>query len=116
MPKEKFQNYPKIRDESLGFLNYLGLWSQCGSDWSLTIKEAIQDKEEIQEAINQPIEEKKSKPTRKVVGLSVLTTLALLGAAIWIQAPKIYQSVREVGINSVEQLNDQVKQEIGGNY
>lgn len=81
-----------------------------GIDRSLTIEE------EIQEAINQLIEEKKSKPTRKVVWFSVLTILALLGAAIWIQAPKIYQAVREVGINSVEQLNDQVKQEIGGNY
>ncbi len=110
MSEDKFHNNPKIRDEYSCFLNYLSLWSQCGIDRNLPIEE------EIQEAINQPIEEKKSKPTRKVVGLSVLTTLALLGAAIWIQAPKIYQAVREVGINSVEQLNDQVKQEIGGNY
>jgi cytochrome b subunit of formate dehydrogenase len=81
-----------------------------GINWSLTIEE------EIQEAINQLIEEKKSKSTKKVVWFSVLAILALLGAAIWIQAPKIYQAVREVGINSVEHLNDQVKQEIGGNY
>ncbi len=81
-----------------------------GIDWSLTIEE------EIQEAINKLIEEKKSKSTKKVVWFSVLAILALLGAAIWIQAPKIYQAVREVGINSVEHLNDQVKQEIGGNY
>lgn len=110
MSQGKFHNNSKIRDKSLSLLNYLGLWSQCGIDWSSTIKE------EIQETINQPIEEKKSKPTRKVVWFSVLTTLALLGAGIWIQAPKIYQTVQEVGRNSVEQLNAQVKQKIGGNY
>ena len=110
MSEEKFYNNPKIRYKSLSDLNFLGLWSQSGIDWSLTIKE------EIKETINQPIEEKKSKPTRKAVWFSILTTLALLGAGIWIQGPKIYQTVREVGINSVKQLHNQVKQEIGGNY
>lgn len=110
MSEEKIHNNSKIRDKYLCLLSYLGSGSQCGIDWSLTIEE------EIQEAINQPIEEKKSKSTRKVVGFSVLTTLALLGTSIWIQAPKIYQTVREAGRNSVEQLNNQVKQEIGGNY
>ena len=110
MSQDKFHNNSKIRDKSLSLFNYLGLWSQCGMDWSLTIKEELQD------AIDQPIEEKKLKPTKKVVRFSALTTLALLGTAIWIQAPKIYQTVQEVGRNSVEQLNAQVKQKIGGNY
>ncbi len=110
MSEEKFHNNSKIRDESHCLLNCLGLWSQCGIDWSSVTKE------EIQEGINQPIEEKKSKTTRKVVWFGGLTTLTLLGVATWIQAPKIYQTVQEVAINSVEQLNDQVKQEIGGNY
>lgn len=99
MSQDEFHDNSKIRDKSLILLNYLGLWSQCGLDWSLTIKE------EVQETLNQPIEEKKSKHTRKVVRLSVLTTLALLGTAICIQAPKIYQTVQEVGRNSIEQLN-----------
>ncbi|HEY9608592.1 hypothetical protein [Allocoleopsis sp.] len=110
MSQNKFHNNSSIRDKSLNFLNYLGLWSQCGIDWSLTIKEEIQD------AVDQPIEEKKPKLTKKVVRFSALTTLVLLGAGIWIQAPKIYQAAQEVGRNSVEQLNAQIKQKIGGNY
>ncbi|HEY9604694.1 MAG TPA: hypothetical protein V6C85_24020 [Allocoleopsis sp.] len=110
MSQDKFHNNSKIRDKSLILLNYLGLWSQCGIDWSLTIKDEIED------AIDQPIEEKKLESTKKVVRFSALTILALLGTAIWIQAPKIYQTVQEVGRNSVEQLNVQVKQKIGGNY
>ena len=109
MSQDKFHNNYKIRDQSLSLLNYLGLWSQCGIDWSLTIKEEIED------AIEQPIEEKKPKLTKKVVRFSALTTLALLGTAIWIQAPKIYQTVQEIGRNSVEQLNAQLKQNLGGN-
>lgn len=109
MSQEKFYNKSKLRDSSLNLLNYLGLWSQCGLDWSLTIKE------EIQESINQSIEKKKSQPTRKVVWFSVLTTLVLLGAGIWVQSQKNYQTVQEVSKNSVEQLNNQVKQKIGGN-
>ncbi len=112
MSQNKFHNNSKIRDKSLIILNYLGLWSQCGIDWSLTIKDEIED------AIDQPIpiEEKKLEPTKKVVRFSALTILALLGTAIWIQAPKIYQTVQEVGRNSVEQLNAQAKHKIGGNY
>lgn len=110
MSQDKFHNNYKIRDKSLSYLNYLGLWSQCGIDWSLTIKEEIQD------AVDQPIEEKKPKPTKKIVRFSALTILALLGTAIWMHAPKIYQTVQEVGRNSVEQLNAHIKQKIGGNY
>ncbi|HEY9613614.1 hypothetical protein [Allocoleopsis sp.] len=110
MSQDKFNNNSKIRDKSLSLLNYLGLWSQCGLDWSLTIKEEIED------AVAQPIEENKLKHTKKVVRFSALTILALLGTAIWILAPKIYQTVQEVGRNSVEQLNAQAKQKIGGNY
>jgi hypothetical protein len=51
MSEKKFHNNPEKRDESLYDLNLLGLWSQCGSDWSSTIKE------EIQEGINQPLEQ-----------------------------------------------------------
>ncbi len=98
MSKENFNNNSKTRDESLCDLNLLGLWSQCGRNWSSTIKQ------EIQAATNQPTEEEEPKPTNKVVLFGVLATLALLGAATWIQASKINQAVQEVGTSSAEQL------------
>jgi hypothetical protein len=98
MSKENFNNIPKTRYESLCDLNLLSLLSQCGSDWSSTIKE------EIQASTNQPIEKEEPSLTNKVVLFCFLTALALLGVAAWIQAQKIYQSVQEVGRSSVEQL------------
>lgn len=97
MPEDKIRKHSKIRVQSLSFLSSLGLWSGCGSNWSSTIKN------EIQEDINQTIEEKRSNPTSKVVYLGILTTLALLSAAMWNQAPRIYQTLQGIGVNSVEQ-------------
>jgi hypothetical protein len=99
MSQENFNNNPKTRYESLCDLNFLGLWSQCGGDWSSTIKE------EIQAATNQSIEQEKPNLTNKVVLFGVLATLALLGAAVWIQAPKSERVVQDEGRNSVEQLS-----------
>ncbi len=98
MSSQKFTNTPRTRHESLYDLHFLSFWSQSGSDWSSTIKE------ELQAATNQPIEEEESNFTSKVVLVGVLAILALLVAAMWSQAPEIYQAVQEVGKNSVEQV------------
>ncbi len=98
MSEDKYHHTSKIRDESLHDLNLLGLWSQCGSDWSSTIKE------EIQADTNEPIVQEEPNPISKVVMFGVLTVLALLIAATWMQAPKIYQALKEAGKNSIEQL------------
>lgn len=39
---DKNTNKPTTKYESLEDLNLISLWSQTGSDWSLTIKEEIQ--------------------------------------------------------------------------
>jgi hypothetical protein len=98
MSEDKYHNTHKTRYESLSDLNLLVLWSESGSDWSLTIKE------EIQATTNQPIEEGEPNATDKVVLFGVLTALALLSAATWMQAPKIYHAMQQAGKNSVEQL------------
>ena len=97
MSRENFNNTPKTRYESLCDLNFLGLGSQCGSNSSSMITE------EIQEAINHPIEDKKFSSASQVVLFCVLTALVLLGAA-WIHAPRNYQMMRDVGRNSVNQV------------
>lgn len=89
MPKENLNKNPKTGYESLGDLNLLGLWSQCGSDWSSTLKE------EVQSAINQPIKEEKPNFINKVILFEVLVTLALLVAAVRIQAPTSDLEVQE---------------------
>lgn len=94
---DKNTNKPTTKYESLDDLNLIILWFQSGGDWSSTIKK------EIQAATNKPIVEKESN-TSKVVLLSVLVTLALLVAVMCSQASKIYQSVQEVGTNSVKEL------------
>ncbi len=96
MSQENFNNYSKPNYESLSDLNFLGLWFQCGADWSLMIQQ------EVQSTLNQANDKKQSKPNRVLV-LGVLATLGLLGAAVWIPAPKIYQVGQEPGKNPVEQ-------------
>jgi hypothetical protein len=98
MSEDKYHNTSKTQDESLHDLNLLGLWSQCGSDWSSTIKE------EIQATTNEPILQEEHNPKNKVILFGVLTALALLIAATWMQAPKIYQAIKEAGQTSIEQL------------
>ena len=98
MSEENFNKNPNTGYESLCDLNLLGIWFQCGSDWSSAIKE------EIQAAIDQPIEEEKPNPTNNIILFGVLVTLALLSTAVWIQAPKIDRVVQEAGRSSVEQL------------
>jgi hypothetical protein len=98
MSEDEHHHTSKTRDESLRDLNLLGLWSQYRSDWSSTIKE------ESQAATNEPIVEEKPNPTNKVVLFGVLTVLALLIVAAWMQAPKIYQALKEAGKTSIEQL------------
>lgn len=95
---DKNTNKPTTKYESLEDLNLISLWWQSGSDWSSTIKE------EIQSDINQPITEKKSNSKSKVVLFGVLATLALLVAAMCIQASEIYQSMQEISTNAVKQL------------
>ncbi|MBW4549411.1 MAG: hypothetical protein KME25_34155 [Symplocastrum torsivum CPER-KK1] len=79
-------------------LNLLGLWSQCDSSWSSTVKE------EIQAATNEPIIQEEPNSTNKVVLFGVLTVLALLFIATLMQAPKIHQAMKEAGETSIEQL------------
>lgn len=95
---DKNTNKPTTKYESLDDLNLMILWFQSGGDWSSTIKNKIQP------ATNKPIGEEASNFTTKVVLLSVLVTLALLVTAMCSQASKIYQSVQEVGTNSVKEL------------
>lgn len=98
MSEDKYHHTSKTRDKSLRDLNLLGLWSQGGSDGNSTIKE------ESQSATNEPVLEEEPNPTKKIVLFGVLTVLALLIAVTWVQAPKIYQAVKEAGKNSIEQL------------
>ena len=95
---DKNTNKPTTKYESLEDLNLISLWWQSGSDWSSIIKE------EIQADINQPIAQEESNSTSKVVLFGVLATLALLVAAMCTQASEIYQSVQEVGTNTVKHL------------
>lgn len=96
MSKENLNKNPKTGYESLCDLNLLGLWSQCGSNWSSTLKE------EIHAAINEPIKEEKPNLTNKLILFGVLVTLALLVAAVRIQAPTSDREVQEVGRSSVK--------------
>ena len=98
MSKENLNDNPKTEDEYLFDFNFLGLWSQCGADWSSSIKD------EIQSTINQPNETKESQPTNQVVLLGVLAILALLSAAIWIPVSPIYQAGKESDVPSIELL------------
>ena len=93
MSKENLNQNSKTGYESLYDLNLLGLWSQCGSDWSSMIKE------ETQAGINQPIKEEKLNLTNKVILFGVLLTLVFLVAAVLIQASTSNQEVQEVGIS-----------------
>jgi hypothetical protein len=85
-------------DKSLQDLNLLILWPHGSSDRSSTLKE------EIQTATNEPIVQEEPSLTNKVVLFGVLMVFALLSAATWMQAPKIYQSMEEASKNSIEQL------------
>jgi hypothetical protein len=96
--EDKHHNTSKTSDESLGDLKLLGLWSECGSNWSSTIKE------EIQAATNEPIVQEEPNSTQKVVLFGVLTVFALLFTATLMQAPKIHQAMKEAGKTSIEQL------------
>ena len=87
-----------INHQSLEDLNLISLWSLSGSDWSSTIKEAIQAD------TNQPIAKEESNYTSKVVLFGVLVTLAILVATVCSEASEIYQSVQEVNINSFKEL------------
>ncbi|WP_250123489.1 hypothetical protein [Chroococcidiopsis sp. CCMEE 29] len=95
---DKNTNKPTTKYESLDDLNLISLWLQSGSDWSSIIQE------EIQADVKQPIAEKESNSTSKVVLFGVLATLALLVAAMCSQASEIYRSVQEVGTNSFKEL------------
>ena len=89
---------PTTKYKSLEDLNLISLWWQSGSDWSSTIKEAIQAD------TNQPIAKEESNYTSKVVLFGVLVTLAILVATVCSEASEIYQSVQEVNINSFKEL------------
>lgn len=94
MSTQNLNNTPTIEYESLCDLKFLGFWLQCDSNWSSMIKE------EIQEAINLPSENKKFSCASQVVLFCILTTLVLLGAA-WIHTPKTYQTTPEFSKISV---------------
>ncbi|MBD1895859.1 DUF4278 domain-containing protein [Coleofasciculus sp. FACHB-129] len=98
MSEDKYHNASKTRDEFLYDLNLLGLWSECGSNWSSTVKG------KIQAATNEPIVQEEPNLTNKIVLFGALTVLALLIAATWMQAPKIHQVMQEAGKTSIEQL------------
>jgi hypothetical protein len=89
---------PRTQYESLHDLNLISLWWQSGSNWSLTIQE------DIQADIEQPIAQEESNPTSKLVLFGVVAALAILITTAFSQAPKIYQSVQEVGINSFKEV------------
>ena len=91
-------NKPTIKYESLEDLNLISLWSQSGSDWSLTIKQ------EMQANINQPIADEESQSTSKVILFGALATLVLLVAAACSQTSEIYRSEQELGPNSFKEL------------
>lgn len=93
MSKEKFDGNPKTHYTSLYDLNLLGLWSQCESDLSSTIKE------EIEADTNQYLEQEKPHPTNKIVLFGVFATLALLGATAWNQASEVAQAMQEQEIS-----------------
>ena len=93
---------PTTKYKSLEDLNLISLWWQSGSDWSSTIKEAIQAD------TNQPIAKEESNYTSKVVLFGVLVTLAILVATVCSEASEIYQSVQEVNINSFKELVSKV--------
>ena len=94
----KNPNKPTTKYQSLADLNLISLWSQSGSDWSLTIKQ------EMQANINQPIAKEESKSTSKVVLFGALATLVLLVAVACSQASEICLSVQEIGTNSFKEL------------
>jgi hypothetical protein len=101
MSKGKFDDKPRKDYKSLYDLNLLGLWSQCESDWSSTIKE------EIEADTNQSLEQEKPHPTNKLVLFGILTTLALLGATAWNQASEVAQAMQEQEISpkSIDHLH-----------
>ncbi len=94
----KNTNKHRTKYESLQDLNLISLWWQSGSDWSSIIQE------EIQADIEQPITQKESNPTNKVVLIGVLVILAVSVATVCSQASEIYLSVQEIGINSFKEL------------
>ncbi|MBD1834359.1 DUF4278 domain-containing protein [Cyanobacteria bacterium FACHB-472] len=96
--EDKYHNAFKTQDEFLCDLNLLGLWPQCGSNWSSTFKG------EIQATTNEPIVQEEPNLTNKVILFGAFTVLALVFTATWIQAPKIHQAMKEVGKTSIEQL------------
>ena len=89
---DKNTNKATNKYESLDDLKLISLWSQSGSDLSSTIKE------EIQATTKQPIAEKESNYTSKVILFGVLATLALLVSAVCSQASEIYRSLKKVEI------------------
>lgn len=95
---DRYTSKPTTKYKSLEDLNLISLWWQSGSEWSSTIKEAIQAD------TNQPIAKEESNYTSKVVLFGVLVTLAILVATVCSEASEIYQSVQEVGINSFKEL------------
>ena len=95
---DKNTNKPTTKYKSLEDLNLINLWWQSGSDWSSTIKEAIQAD------TNQPIAKEESNYTSKVVLFGILATLAILVATVCSKTSEIYHSVQEVGINSFKEL------------
>ena len=96
--EDKYHNISKTRDEFLHDLNFLGLWSQCGSSWSSTVKEKIQT------PTNEPIVQEEPNSTNKVVLFGVLTVLTLLFTTTLMHVPRIHQAMKEAGKTSIEQL------------